>query len=105
MVFTSKIFEKHLWKSDILSKDGGHRPAQVFFKHFATKNQLPDLSIDGTLEENALINSNKSPRKYSDFRVLTVNNILKYCQSKHPKNVLADLLISSVNIMTFRKDF
>ena len=24
MVFTSKIFEKYLWKSDILSKDAGH---------------------------------------------------------------------------------
>ena len=32
MVFTSKIFEKHLWKSDILSKDG--------------------LSVSGTLVEN-----------------------------------------------------
>ena len=25
LVFTSKMFEKHLWKSDILSKDAGHR--------------------------------------------------------------------------------
>ena len=25
MVFTSKMCEKHLWKSDILSKDAGHR--------------------------------------------------------------------------------
>ena len=24
--FTSKILEKHLWKSGILSKDAGHRP-------------------------------------------------------------------------------
>ena len=34
------MFEKHLWKSDILSKDAGHRPEnvtlpQVFLKHFA----------------------------------------------------------------------
>ena len=28
--FTSKMFEKHLWKSDILSKDAGHRPASLF---------------------------------------------------------------------------
>ena len=36
------MFEKHLWKSDILSKDVGHRPIlQVFFKNFASKNQLP----------------------------------------------------------------
>ena len=48
------MFEKHLWKSDILSKDAGHRPAQVFFKHFASKNQLPGLSINGKLVENGL---------------------------------------------------
>ena len=27
---------------------------QVFFKHFACKNQLPGLSISGTLVENGL---------------------------------------------------
>ena len=34
LVFTSKMFEKHLWKSDILSKDAGHRPAMTrsYFK-------------------------------------------------------------------------
>ena len=42
------MFEKHLWKSDILSKDA------VFFQHFASKNQLPGLSISGTLVENGL---------------------------------------------------
>ena len=29
LVFTSKMFEKHLWKSNILSKDAGHRPASL----------------------------------------------------------------------------
>ena len=29
--------------------------AQVFFKHFASKNQLPGLSVSGTLVENGLI--------------------------------------------------
>ena len=53
MVFTSKMFEKHLWKSGILSKDAGRYP-QVFFKHFASKNQLPGLSVSGTLVENGL---------------------------------------------------
>ena len=56
------MFEKHLWKSAILSKDAGHRPAsllkmtvpQVFFKHFASENQLPGLSVSGTLVENGL---------------------------------------------------
>ena len=52
------MFEKHLWKSDILSKDAGHRHVtlpQRFFKHFASKNQLPGFYISGTLVENGLI--------------------------------------------------
>ena len=58
------MFEKHLWKSDILSKDADHRPAsllknvtlpQVFFKHFASKNQQPGFYILGILVENVLI--------------------------------------------------
>ena len=35
--FTSKMFEKHLWKSDILSKYAGHRQlvftSKMFEKH------------------------------------------------------------------------
>ena len=31
MVFTSKMCEKHLSKSDILSKDAGHRPVFLIF--------------------------------------------------------------------------
>ena len=42
------------YQSDILSKDAGHLP-QVFFKHFASKNQLPRLPVSGTLVENRLI--------------------------------------------------
>ena len=42
------MFEKHLWKSDILSKDASQR-------HFANKNQLPGFYIGGTLVENGLI--------------------------------------------------
>ena len=37
MAFTSKMFEKHL-----------------FLKHFAGKNQLPGLSVSGTLVEDGL---------------------------------------------------
>ena len=51
------MFGKHLWKSDILSKDAGEnvtRP-QLFFKHFASKSQLPGLSVSGTLLENGLM--------------------------------------------------
>ena len=42
------MFEKHLWVSDILSKDAGRWP-------FASKNQLPGLSVIGTLVENRLM--------------------------------------------------
>ena len=58
------MFEKHLWKSDILSKDAGHwyflskdacHRSQVFFKHFASKNQIPGFCISETLVENGLI--------------------------------------------------
>ena len=42
------MFEKHLWVSDILSKDAGRWP-------FASKNQLPGLSVIGTLVENGLM--------------------------------------------------
>ena len=55
------MFEKHLWNSDILSKDAGHwsvvivTPPQVFFKYFANKNQLPGLSVSGAMVENGLI--------------------------------------------------
>ena len=50
------MFEKHRWKSDILSKDAGENvtPPQLFFKHFASKSQLPGLSVSGTLAENGL---------------------------------------------------
>ena len=47
------MFEKHLWKSDILRKDAGHRP-QLFFKHFASKNKLPGFYLNGTLVEKGL---------------------------------------------------
>ena len=40
------ICEKTLWRSVNFK--------QVFFKHFASKNQLPGLSVSGTLVENRL---------------------------------------------------
>ena len=40
------MLEKHLWTSDILSKVTG--------RHFASKNQLPGLSVSGKLIENGL---------------------------------------------------
>ena len=45
------MFEKHLWKSDILSKDARRWP---MIKYFASKNQLPGLSVNRTLVENGL---------------------------------------------------
>ena len=60
------MFEKNLWKSDILSKDAGHR------HFFASKNQLPGFYISGTLVENGLIllcadYSNILPAMYITF--------------------------------------
>ena len=56
LAFTSQMFQKHLWKSDILLK--------MFFKHFASKNQLPGFCISRTLVENGLrissVNATKS---------------------------------------------
>ena len=42
--FTSKMFKKHSWKSDILSEDAGHRPHRpesllkmsLFYRFFIT---------------------------------------------------------------------
>ena len=60
-----------MWETDILSKDAGHRPAPLlkitynyrhlylqfhsstyFFKHFASKIQLPGFYIRGTFVKN-----------------------------------------------------
>ena len=70
MVFTSKIFEKHLWKSDILSKDG--------------------LSVSGTLVEN----ESKIALKVGS---LTFNRIkLEYLGDvKIPYNITKKLLKTS----------
>ena len=57
LVFTGKIFEKRLWKSDIFNKDAGPSNVtlpQVFFEHFASKSQLSVFYIIGTLVENGL---------------------------------------------------
>ena len=53
-----QIVQKHQRKNDTLSKNAGHRPAsllknvtlpQMLCTHFASKNQLPDFYISGTL--------------------------------------------------------
>ena len=54
MVFTNKMCEKQLWKSEILSKDAGHRPASLlkmslFHRYFSNillvKKEVPGLFI------------------------------------------------------------
>ena len=52
MAFIRKMFEKRLCKRDISSKNV--TLPQVFFKHFASKNQLPGFYVSGTLVENGL---------------------------------------------------
>ena len=51
------MFEKHLWKSDILSKDVTF--PQVFFKHFASKNQLPGFYIKWSIGRKWVNNETK----------------------------------------------
>ena len=53
LVFTSKTFEKQPWKSDILSTSNVTL-TQVFFKHFASKNQLTGLFVSINLVEDGL---------------------------------------------------
>ena len=80
------MFQKHLWKSDIwpASLRKRHHP-QVFFKYFASKNQLPGFYISGTLVENGLmkeqienvlsLQGNTSTRKESNL-LETLNKLI-----------------------------
>ena len=80
------MFQKHLWKSDIwpASLRKRHHP-QVFFKYFASKNQLPGFYISGTLVENGLmkeqienvlsLQENTSTRKESNL-LETLNKLI-----------------------------
>ena len=47
------MFERHLWKSVILSK----MQVDDLLKCHSSKNQLPGLSMSGTLVDNGLIRS------------------------------------------------
>ena len=57
--FTSKMFEKHLWKSDILSKYAGHRQlvftSKMFEKHLWKSDIFSKDAGLETLVENELI--------------------------------------------------
>ena len=56
---------------------------QVFFKHFASKNQLPGLSVNGTLVENGLIN------KQSD--------LVSKCRHLHATRIILDETIRNTH--------
>ena len=75
----AKFTEKHLCQSPFINKVPGLRPASLlshrpasffknvtlphlFFKHFASKNQLPGFGISGTLVGNALIHYSPSQK-------------------------------------------
>ena len=70
------MFEKHLWKSVILSK------------HFANKNQLPGSSINGTLVENRL----KSLRRITAY----ANRFIKRTRKKQLSS--KELTAEEINI-------
>ena len=85
VVFTGKMFEKHLLKSDILSKDAGRWPTPLvkmsffhrcFSKILQVKTKLSGLSVGGTLIKNGLMVINRFLQtrkiffiiyKYSEF--------------------------------------
>ena len=54
----------------------------MFFEHFASKNQLPGLSISGTLVENGLIQSlfYSQPVHFSEVPVLFIL-VIRGCSS------------------------
>ena len=49
LVYISKMFEKHKWKSDILSKDAGHRHASLLkmslFHRWFSKHKADSLNV------------------------------------------------------------
>ena len=69
------MFEKCLWKSNILIKDAGHlhlylkcHSSTGVFKHFASKKQLPGQSVSGILVENGLkIKKSKLRQSFADI--------------------------------------
>ena len=108
--FTSKLFEKQLRKSDILSKNV--TLPQVFLKYFASKNQLPGFYIGETLVENGLkinnLDSNKSHghdevsiRMVKSFVCRPLQIIYKPCLDRRmfPKRVEINLLSQYITKM------
>ena len=65
------MFQKHLWKSDILSKHAGRRPTSLLkmplFHRCFSNNLLHGFYISGTLIENGLI--------YKDLRALVQHQV------------------------------
>ena len=77
------MFEKHLWKSDILSKDAGHRPASLlkmslFHRYFSNillvKKEVPGLSISLSIN-NDFHWSKKKKNKFWEGEIQAFNNI------------------------------
>ena len=82
------MFEKHLWKRDILSKDAGRWPASLFrmplFRRcfsniLLAKKQLPGLSVNGTLVENELISKNM----FNEYNGYTEENLRMHTKNQN----------------------
>ena len=52
LVFTSKMFEKYLWKSDILINDAGQRPASLLKPESVLKMSLLSSFVRLVATEN-----------------------------------------------------
>ena len=100
MVFTTIRFEKHLWKSEILSKDEDDDPhlylkchsSTGVFPHFGGKNQPPGLSIIVTLVENGLNNLQRKPMIANKKNNLSQSFLVRSNEKLHLQNV-TNLLI------------
>ena len=74
LVFTSKMFEKHLWKSDILSKDAGHRQVDLLWK-----DDFPILQDNRELAIQRFKFLQKQFSKNPEFkRLITTSYYIKY---------------------------
>ena len=72
-------------------KKAGHRPLpQVFFKHFARKNQLPGFYITGTLVENGLKKEVSSAKKFRVSSKILISIVDRVPQKEIHKSNLVE---------------
>ena len=97
MGLTSKMFEKHLWKTDILSKDASHCPVSLLKMSLShSKNKLPGLSISGTLVENGLNKHAESKTENSLKSRSSITQLYVHSNNINTKNEIGPLRLCSL---------